>query len=52
MKFFFDNKIKTPYMSFALKIKKNYNKIPAAVHVDNTCRPQTVSKRLVLSSTN
>ena len=45
MKFFFDNKIKTPYMSFALKIKKNSNKIPAAVHVDNTCRPQTVSKK-------
>ena len=31
-------------MSYALKIKKNHSKITAAVHVDKTCRPQTVSK--------
>ena len=42
--FFFNKKISAPYMSFALKIKKNANLIPAAVHVDNSCRPQTVSK--------
>ena len=41
---FFFKKILTPYMSFALKIKKNANLIPAAVHVDNSCRPQTVNK--------
>ncbi len=44
MEFFFNKKISAPYMSFALKIKKNANLIPAAVHVDNSCRPQTVSK--------
>ena len=31
-------------MSYALKIEKNANLIPAAVHVDDSCRPQTVSK--------
>ena len=44
IEFFFNKKILTPYMSFALKIKKNANLIPAAVHVDNSCRPQTVNK--------
>lgn len=46
MKFFFKKNYKTPYMSFALKIEKNAKFIPAAVHVDNTCRPQTVNKKI------
>ncbi len=46
MKFFFDKKFITPYMSYALKIKRHANLIPAAVHVDNTCRPQSVNKNL------
>ena len=44
MNFFFKNPFQSPYMSYALKIKKNHSKIAAAVHVDKTCRPQTVSK--------
>ena len=43
MKFFFDNKIKRHTCRLHLKLR-NSNKIPA-VHVDNTCRPQTVSKK-------
>ena len=45
MNFFFNKNFKTPYMSFALKIKNNSNLIPAAVHVDDTCRPQSVNKQ-------
>ena len=31
-------------MSYSLNIEKNPEMIPAAIHVDNTCRPQSVSK--------
>ncbi len=38
---------KSPYMSFAVKFKKNkMNKVPAVVHFDGTTRLQTVNKRL------
>ena len=36
----------SPYMQIAFKVIKNkINKIPAAVHKDNSSRFQTVSKR-------
>lgn len=35
----------SPYMSFSFKIKQNKkNKVPAIVHVDDSCRVQTVNK--------
>jgi|TARA_S200002703_G_scaffold152107_1_gene152166 carbamoyltransferase len=35
----------SPYMSFSFKIKKNKKElVPAVVHVDDTCRVQTVTK--------
>jgi len=46
MDLFFNNPIFTPYMSYSLNIEKNPEMIPAAIHVDNTCRPQSVSKDL------
>ena len=52
MEFFFNKKISAPYMSYALKIEKNANLIPAAVHVDDSCRPQTVSKLQISYFTN
>ena len=44
MNFFFDKFNKSPYMSFALNVTKNHEKIKAAVHVDGTSRPQAVFK--------
>ena len=44
MNLFFKNFPNSPYMSFALNINKNFAKIAAAVHIDKTCRPQSVSK--------
>lgn len=44
MNLFFNNPISTPYMSYSLNIAKNPEMIAAAVHVDNTCRPQSISK--------
>tara|TARA_B100000686_G_scaffold342024_1_gene420409 strand:+ start:317 stop:2269 length:1953 start_codon:yes stop_codon:yes gene_type:complete len=44
MKLFFKHPISTPYMSFAFDINYNLEKIPATVHIDKTCRPQSVSK--------
>jgi carbamoyltransferase len=42
---YFDIKQKSPHMLIACKVKKNKaNKIPAVVHVDNSCRVQSVSK--------
>ena len=36
---------KSPYMSFAVKAKaKAIEEVPAIVHVDNTCRVQTISE--------
>ncbi len=46
MNLFFGKFTKTPYMSFALDVTKNQNKIPAGVHVDGTSRPQAVYKDL------
>ena len=32
-----------PYMTFAVRVREDYRqRIPAVVHVDDTCRPQTV----------
>jgi carbamoyltransferase len=40
------NQINSPYMMFAFKTKNNFwEKIPAIVHVDKTCRIQTVNKK-------
>jgi carbamoyltransferase len=39
------NQLNSPYMMFAFKTKNNFaSHIPAIVHVDNTCRIQTVNK--------
>jgi carbamoyltransferase len=36
---------KSPYMTISFKVKENYiNKIPGVIHVDKTCRIQTVSE--------
>jgi|TARA_R110000796_G_scaffold90164_1_gene193907 carbamoyltransferase len=35
----------SPYMSFSFKCIGNKNKIPSVIHVDNTCRIQTVTKK-------
>ncbi len=43
----FENPILSPYMSFALKFKKDKrDKVPAVVHYDGTGRLQTVNKLL------
>jgi carbamoyltransferase len=34
----------SPYMTFSFKCVGNKNKIPAVIHVDGTCRIQTVTK--------
>jgi carbamoyltransferase len=34
----------SPYMTFSFKCIGNKNKIPAVIHVDGTCRIQTVTK--------
>ncbi len=44
LNFFVKEKISCPYMSFAIKVSKNAKLIPAAIHVDNSCRPQSVNK--------
>jgi len=42
---YFDLKQSSPHMLIACKAKKtSINKIPAVIHVDNTCRVQTVTK--------
>lgn len=42
---FFNIKQTSPHMLIATNVKKNKKKlIPAVVHIDNTCRVQTVSK--------
>lgn len=42
---FFHNACLAPYMSFAFRVKEEKaSLIPAAVHVDGTSRPQTVSR--------
>ena len=44
---FFELKQNSPHMLIACKVRKNKKKlIPAVVHVDNTCRVQTVKKEL------
>ncbi len=43
---YFDLRQTSPHMLIACKVKKNkFKKIPAVVHVDNSCRVQTVSKQ-------
>ena len=43
--FNFENLKESPYMSFAVDAKqKALNEVPSIVHVDNTCRVQTVSE--------
>lgn len=43
---YFDIGQHSPHMLIACKAKKRYeNKIPAVIHVDKTCRVQTVSKK-------
>ena len=43
---YFNIKQKSPHMLIACKVIRNKKKkIPAVVHVDNTCRVQTVSKK-------
>ncbi len=43
----FDNSVKSPYMSFVCKIKKQKRKIiPAVCHVDGTGRLQTLNKNI------
>ena len=46
MGIFFKKFNKSPYMSFALDVVNNHDKIRAAVHVDGTSRPQAVFKEL------
>ena len=42
---YFDIKQESPHMLIACKVKEKYKKlIPAVVHIDNTCRVQTVKK--------
>ena len=44
---FFELKQSSPHMLIACKVKKNAEKlIPAVVHIDKTCRVQTVKKKL------
>ena len=44
-KIWFDNDYENPYMSFIERINKNKKKIvPGVVHVDDTCRLQTVKR--------
>ena len=46
LKKFFDIRQESPHMLIACKVKKNKKKIiPATVHVDGTCRVQSVSKK-------
>ena len=46
---YFDLRQLSPHMLIACKAKKEkINKIPAVVHVDNSCRVQTVSKKINL----
>lgn len=43
---YFDLDIKSPFMLFVTKVNKNKRKnIPAIVHIDETCRIQTVNKK-------
>jgi carbamoyltransferase len=35
----------SPYMTFSFKCIGNKNKIPSVIHVDGTCRIQTVTKK-------
>ena len=45
--FFFELKQNSPHMLIACKVRKDKKKlIPAVVHVDDTCRVQTVKKNL------
>ena len=44
MNFFYEKKMDCPYMSYSTFVKKNLDKIPAAVHVDKSSRPQTIKK--------
>ena len=40
-----DNKNLSPFMLLACQVKENWkNKIPAVVHVDGSCRPQSINK--------
>ena len=41
----FESKFKPKFMTVAIKIKKNFKKIPSCVHVDDTVRVQTVAKK-------
>ena len=42
---YFENDVSSPYMNFSVKVKKNkINVIPAACHIDNTARVQTLSE--------
>lgn len=43
---FFDSKVDSPFMAQAFEVKPEMaKKIPAVVHIDNTTRPQIVSKK-------
>lgn len=43
----------SPFMMYAVKVKKNkINKIPAIVHIDSTCRIQTLKKKFNLNFYN
>ena len=53
LKNFFDIKQESPHMLIACKVKKNKkNLIPATVHIDDTCRVQSVSKNTNLKFYN
>ena len=43
--FYMNGLQESPFMMYAVKVKEQYkNRIPAVIHVDNTCRIQTVKK--------
>jgi carbamoyltransferase len=43
--FYMNDLQESPFMMYAVKVKEQYkNRIPAVIHVDNTCRIQTVKK--------
>ena len=44
----FEIKRELPFMSEVNKIKKNKNLIPGVVHIDDTCRLQTVKKKIII----
>jgi len=48
---YLENAYPSPFMILTFKVKENKQKeIPAVTHVDGTCRPQTVEKKLILDT--